>query len=389
MNEFSEKLIKDLKARGWVTQPKKKFVIKVRPNELRSQIEESFLEFTEAPEPEPIPEPTPTPEPTPVPVPTPIDPVIEKWRENMEVFGLKYALAMRDPAISDNDKLAAYYYDAARVFLQIHAETQSDVFLQAATEAKRVYIDYLKSATTSEGWGGVPGYWNFPHGLQMFAERGDIEAREACINLSRNAAFSRDLTNDVADNTASFKCSREVAYAINAHLCAMELGEPERPRLRKLIDFALGHVDQWFVSRTAEWCQPFMVGLTCEALIAAYEWGLHKRGGIHTAIGRCVAGLAGPFEIDGVTKPYFDVATGKFWYSTVHTHPGQPEDQHYLTADLNLLICPFFKWYNTVAMNTLASEIFTGGVNGAWLGNAKQFNQNYRWSFEYVKGRGL
>lgn len=379
MNEFSDKLLADFRSRGWVTQPKKKLVIKALPENLAAQISKSLIEHL-------TPSIGPVPVPTPTPTPIPVDPAIQKWRENMEVFGLQHALAMRDPTISDNDKLAAYYYDAARVFLQIHAETQSDVFLQAATEAKRVYISYLKSATTSEGWGGVPGYWNFPHGLKMFAERGDIEAREACIKLSQNAAFCRELTNDVAEKTASFERAREVAYAINAHLCAMELGEPERPRLRKLIDFALGHVDQWFVSRTAEWCQPFMVGLTCEALIAAHKWGQYRRQDIFDAIENCADGLIlGNYVIDGQTKLHFDAYTYKFWYSTVHRHPGQgDEEQHYLTADLNLLICPVIQ-YGGFA---IANEVFEAGVNGAWLGSAKQFNQNYRWSFDYVNWRG-
>ena len=32
-----------------------------------------------------------------------------------------------------------------------------------------------------------------------------------------------------------------------------------------------------------------------------------------------------------------------------------------------------------------ADAIFAGGVAGAFLGNPKQFNQSYRWSFDYVR----
>jgi hypothetical protein len=31
--------------------------------------------------------------------------------------------------------------------------------------------------------------------------------------------------------------------------------------------------------------------------------------------------------------------------------------------------------------------IFEGGVEGAWLDQGKQFSQNYRWSFDFVKWR--
>ena len=30
-------------------------------------------------------------------------------------------------------------------------------------------------------------------------------------------------------------------------------------------------------------------------------------------------------------------------------------------------------------------EIFNGGVAGAYLGGGKQFSQQYRWSFDFVK----
>jgi hypothetical protein len=32
-------------------------------------------------------------------------------------------------------------------------------------------------------------------------------------------------------------------------------------------------------------------------------------------------------------------------------------------------------------------QVFAGGVRGAWLDGPKQFNQNYMWSFDYVKWR--
>jgi hypothetical protein len=32
-------------------------------------------------------------------------------------------------------------------------------------------------------------------------------------------------------------------------------------------------------------------------------------------------------------------------------------------------------------------QVFAGGVTRAYLNNGKQFNQNYMWSFDYVKWR--
>jgi hypothetical protein len=31
--------------------------------------------------------------------------------------------------------------------------------------------------------------------------------------------------------------------------------------------------------------------------------------------------------------------------------------------------------------------VFAGGVKGAYLAGAKQYNQNYMWSFDYVRWR--
>ena len=61
--------------------------------------------------------------------------------------------------------------------------------------------------------------------------------------------------------------------------------------------------------------------------------------------------------------------------------------------DLNLLIAPVFAWLYHQTGNDIhrqrADAIFAGGVKHAYLVNAKQFNQNYRWSFEYLRLRAL
>ena len=65
------------------------------------------------------------------------------------------------------------------------------------------------------------------------------------------------------------------------------------------------------------------------------------------------------------------------------TKPGAP--------DLNLLIAPAFAWlYQRTGDTTYrdrGDQIFAGGVKGAYLDGAKQFNQSYMWSFDFVKWR--
>jgi hypothetical protein len=60
-------------------------------------------------------------------------------------------------------------------------------------------------------------------------------------------------------------------------------------------------------------------------------------------------------------------------------------------ADLNLLIAPVFGWLYHMTGDPVyiqrGDAVFAGGVRRAWLGNGKQFSQNYRWSFEYLRWR--
>src|SRR5207302_4670067 len=112
----------------------------------------------------------------------------------------------------------------------------------------------------------VPGYYNFTQGLTMdYLRTGDATSKDAVILLSQNAAFAPDGTP--LEWTKDAKFSREVAYTIMAYLNAEKVGAPRRSRLEQLVDQALHHIDQWFVSKSASYVQPFMVGLTAEALI--------------------------------------------------------------------------------------------------------------------------
>jgi hypothetical protein len=70
-----------------------------------------------------------------------------------------------------------------------------------------------------------------------------------------------------------------------SYLNAEALGEPRRARMTQLADQALAHIDQWFVKKSSRqpkgsdvpeatgqyYIQPFMVGLTTQALIQYWE----------------------------------------------------------------------------------------------------------------------
>jgi hypothetical protein len=168
-------------------------------------------------------------------------------------------------------------------------------------------------------------------------------------------------------------------------MVAEDLGAPRHPKFDSALDYALGHMDQWFVSKNFQErnpegsMPPFMVGLTSEALLQYYE----KRGDpriphvIRTAM-------------DWLWENAWIEKDESFYYR--NKQPYQPAAEPLKGAsDLNLLIAPAFAWlYHLTGDPTYrerGDKIFAGGVKGAWLDGGKQFTQSYRWSFDYVQWR--
>lgn len=293
------------------------------------------------------------------------------WESQMVQYGRTHCQNLNNPSIAFDPKLAATYYDAASVFYKIADYTGDSSWIACAQSAEAIYRDrYALPAS-----GVVPGYWNFTRGLtEDYLRTGDEISRQAAILLSRKAAFASDTTSQ--QSTADAALSREVAYAILSYLDSEDLGEARRARLSVLVNQAFGHCDQWFVSRTAPYVKPFMVALTAQALIAYHD---------KTGDSRVVPALsrAADWLWDNTWLPQSQA----FRYATAQTDSGGMEP----AADLNLLIAPFYGWLykqtGEARFRERGDQIFRGGVVGAYLSNGKQFNQNYRWSFEYLEWR--
>jgi hypothetical protein len=97
-------------------------------------------------------------------------------------------------------------------------------------------------------------------------------------------------------------------------------------------------------------------------------------------------------------KPASATQGARFWYEGCSAGPGSPftlwlEPGNGPSDDLNLLIAPGFAWLYAKTGNPVyrdrGDQIWTVGVNDATVNglNSKQFNQNYLWSFDYVKRR--
>lgn len=291
----------------------------------------------------------------------------------MRTYGAMHCVNLTYSTLSFDSHLAATYYDAQWVFYQIADYTGDSSWLDCADLAASVYRD----AYLLPNGGSVPGYWNFSHGLTRdFLTHGNAASKDGVIKLSQFAAYAPDTTP--LSWTADANMSREVAYAIMSYLNAEVLGAPHRTRTEAFVNQALSHLDQWTVARTAEYVRPFMFSLTSHALIS-YD----------TQIGDVRILPAIRTAADWIWDNCWLPSNNSFKYTDRVVASGGTEP----APDLNLLIAPVYAWLWHQTGETVyrdrADLIFAGGVTQAWLNNGKQFNQNYRWSFDYIKWRSL
>src|SRR4030095_12873461 len=152
--------------------------------------------------------------------------------------------------------------------------------------------------------------------------------------------------------------------------------------------------DQWFISKSFRlpagtdvpqatgqyYVQPFMVGLTMHALIRYWDATHDPR--VQPALQKA---------LDWLWARAWVAKDRAFWYDNWAADGNQAFPQKKGAPDLNLLIAPAFAWMyqqtRDVTYRDRGDQVFAGGVTGAWLDGGKQFNQNYMWSFDYVKWR--
>ncbi len=264
------------------------------------------------------------------------------------------------------------YYDAQRVYQQIAEYTGDASWLAVADRAQKIYVENYVITSGAK----VPGYWIFTHGLTNdYLATGDVQAKEWAIKLSQLASYAPDGTP--LEWTAPADKSREVAYNIMAYINAERLGEAHRARLDALMEQALGHCTQWFTQgyEGAEGMKPFMFGLTAEALIYYYTY-VNQDPRIITQL---------QLGAEWIWNNSWVSGDESFYYSSFNPSSGSP--------DLNMLIAPLYSWLYLQTGDTMyrdqGDQVFAGGVRHAYLGGSKQFNQNYHWSFDYIKYRNL
>jgi hypothetical protein len=125
--------------------------------------------------------------------------------------------------------------------------------------------------------------------------------------------------------------------------------------------------------------RPFMVGLTMQALIQAYQATHDSR--IPPAIATALQGLS--------TRAWIPSQQAFMYTDRVAPDGSGGTDP---APDLNLLIAPayarMYRQSGDMTYRQQGDQTFAGGVRNATLDEAKQFNQNYEFSFDYLAWRG-
>ena len=290
---------------------------------------------------------------------------LAQWQSNMVTYGRKYCTPAEAGSYS---MYTVGYYDGTRIYYQI-ADLTGDSSFNACADL--VYGSYSKYVNDNKG--GIPGYQEFPHGIAMrFQRTGDLAARQTLTTLKNGGSFSN--WPDAA-SIIDWGRSRETSYAIETNLVDQAQGGAPNPHFQDLVEAQFGQFDQWFVSKSTKYVQPFMVALAAEALIQYWDVS-HDPRVLPTL----------QMAADQVWAQSWDTSTHKLRY-------WEDDGTFALYSDLNLLLAPMYGWvYQQTGAQIYrdeGDELFNYGVAGAWLDGGKQFSQNYRWSQKYVEWRIL
>ncbi len=313
-------------------------------------------------------------------------PSLSQWEDNMKSYGRKF---MSTPINGKANETLVWYYDGIKVYYQIAEYTNDKSWLAGAKTCMNWYRDKYIFGRPSH----VDGWRMFPHGLMLdYLRTSDEKDKRAIEIMEKNGAFSDRNVDYARTSTFDLKSvalSREVAYNINVHVVASALGVASFSKPDPYIDIALGHIkswNDWIKSHNPSFpylsdggktgFQPFMAGLTCEALIRYYESkgaDPYKKTEIIAAISELATLMWDAAFIKGQNTLYYE------------------SNRKGPAPDLNLLICPLYGWlwHRTGDKGFIdkGDALFQGGIAGAYLSGGKQFSQNYRWSFDYVKWR--
>ncbi len=286
---------------------------------------------------------------------------LPKWQETMLTLGQKWCVPGQTMNFGWEGDV--WYYDGGRTYFQMAQYTGNPQWQTCAFNIVDQYRDLILQDN------GLPWGWRiFPHGLAVnYWRTGNTASKTAATLLATNSPYA------TSGGAVTVDLIRETAYIIEAYVMAERVGVGRNPNLQKAVDFALGDVDMLFVSQTQAYNQTFYDGLLAESLIDYYEL---------TGDPRVVPAVKS--MLDWLWQNAWDQGTNQMAYWPTNVHP------YYITED-NLLVAPAYAWYWNVTGDPTYMQrgdlIFEHGLDTDISYSAKIFNQNYRWSFDYVRWR--
>jgi hypothetical protein len=292
------------------------------------------------------------------------------WEQKMTQYGRHWC----GTAVGD-DQQTTWYYDGQRVYFQIRDYTNDPFWDGCANQVEQANKSYIRGQNYSIG-----GFKVFTEGLYQDRIRNfDTDSENDVLRLAQDSHYA-----GIKGGSPDGKLLRETAYIIETWLHKEALTGSPVTRLPRSVDYALGHIDQMVVSRTAEFVQPFMLGLNAEALIRYHEKYQDPR--IPWAVKDAMDWIWENTRVPNCSGGYVCFLFADRFYDCCGGGDRDP------ATDLNNLISPAFAWlYKTFGDETYqirGDQIFAAGARiGAVDFRGKQYAEGYRWSFDYVRWR--
>lgn len=307
---------------------------------------------------------------------------------------------------------AGYYfedwnYDGGRVYQQVNDYDQWIIQQYKQTDPNEwnrcaeLALDPYGNTSVGTAGGFVQEPNQFPYGLAMnYLRTGNSLYQQAVDYLAHSPAYNIFYSAPVYATSI-----RVSAYMMDDRLADEITGRPRvNAFMLRGVDVMIGYLDQSYNLSFSNPNQqeydihPFMVGLAMEALITYYELDLAEGNTPDARI---------PLEIkktlDWLEATQYIKQTHSFAYGAydLPENPNLVSGTDFDDSELNDLVATAWAWYwSKTGNNTYLSQgddLFSnvwwsaggqnGGGDGGWAWSVKEYNQVYKWSFDYVRWR--
>lgn len=314
-------------------------------------------------------------------------------------------------ACGANRGASANFYDGIRAYLQAksydiaHRITRHPEQWDKCIENRKLgYVGYIDSTKPP---GAIWAIYLASKGMAMLAQNGDTVARAALFDTADHAQW-RTLRSSIMD----VGYERELNFTTEAFIAAQAAGHPTAGKSVPIgITMMLGQVDQIVNAGVSH--APFLDGTLADTLIHYYIDSGSKDARIPAAIKSLADHLWVNYWIRGGCSGGTQQITDCFAYTAGQFHMGTDYSTNGYSnndANLNLIIAPMYAWLFKMTGNgtipgsdgsqcggkrgqpctyqQAGDTIFQSGVSQSdYFSPVKDWDQNFRWSFDYVTWR--